>query len=255
MKTPTDCSHYTRLLNERVPFTLSNIGGDGEFLTIVGWNGTNSDGRKSTPEKQEALARCILEPRSTFHGYNPGTPGSQKQKDAENWLRARGVNVPAYHPSFIDDHDFGKSAVNVRWVHKELIAAANCQGKLGPFLSALRARKPMMIGASWLAAMATRLDANAMYLMPATDGWEKLDQIEHNVRALLSTQPKDAVVTWSLGYLTKVLQWRLIPDYPHLTQIDVGAVFDPYCGVRNRRFYKSDRWPAAMEANLAGMAA
>jgi len=102
--------------------------------------------------------------------------------------------------------------------------------------------------------MAQRLNANASYLVPPEVGWESLDTLEAKIRAVLSALPADGVVTWSLGYLTKVLQWRLIPDYPWLTQIDLGAVLDPYCGHRNRRFYKSDKWPAAMESNLAGMA-
>jgi len=251
---PASIEHYETLLRDREPFTLSNIGGDGEFLTIVGWNGTNSDGKTSTPEKQAALARCILEPRSTYHGYNPGTPGSKKQSDAEAWLRSHGVNVPAYFPSYIDDAGFGGAKTNVRWVHKEIIAGANCQGRLGPFLGLLRARKPLVIGPTWLAPMAQRLNANASYLVPPEVGWESLDTLEAKIRAVLSALPADGVVTWSLGYLTKVLQWRLIPDYPWLTQIDLGAVLDPYCGHRNRRFYKSDKWPAAMESNLAGMA-
>lgn len=251
--TPTTIDDYVTLLTERQPFTLSNIGGDGEFLTILGWPGTNSDGRKSTPEKQEALARCILEPRSTFHGYNPGTPGSEKQKNAEAWLRIQGVNVPCYHPSYITDEGFGNAKINVRWVHKEIIAGANCQGKLGPFLAALRDRKPIVVGSRHLAPMAKRLNARSVYLLPPQVGWEDLERIERNLRQLFTSEPANAVVTWSLGYLTKVLQWRLIPDYPLLTQIDVGAVFDPYCGLRNRRFYKSDKWPAAMEANMKGM--
>lgn len=254
MNAPACIEDYTTLLLQRTPFTLSNIGGDGEFLTICGWAGTNSDGKQSTPEKRDALARCILEPRSTFHGYNPGTPGSDKQRNAELWLDRHGVNVPKYFPSYIEDPEYGSAKVNVRWVHKEIIASANCQGKLGPFLSALKARRPAVIGSSHLASMAKRLDADAVYLIPTHVGWEDLERIERNIRMLLSTHPRDGVVTWSLGYLTKVLQWRLIPDYPDLTQIDLGAVFDPYCGVRNRRFYKSDKWPAAMEANLAGMA-
>lgn len=253
--TPQTCSDYEALLRARIPFTLTNIGGDGEFLTIGGWTGTNSDGRQSTPEKAEALARCILEPRSTYHGYNPGTPGSDKQKNAEKWLRDRGVNVPEYHPTHIIDSGFGKAKVNVPWVHKEIIASANCQGKLGPFLAILKSRRTVVIGSNWLAPMAKILGTRSVYLLPTHVGWEDLERIERNIRMLLSTEPKDAVVTWSLGYLTKVLQWRLIPDYPHLTQIDVGAVFDPYCGVRNRRFYKSDKWPAAMQKNLAEMEA
>ena len=62
---PREIKDYVTLLNAGTPFTLSNIGGDGEFLTINGWEGINSDGRESTPEKAAALARTLLEPRLT----------------------------------------------------------------------------------------------------------------------------------------------------------------------------------------------
>jgi hypothetical protein len=34
------------------------------------------------------------------------------------------------------------------------------------------------------------------------------------------------------------------------THIDMGACWDPYCGVRNRHGYKRDTWPEAMARNL-----
>jgi hypothetical protein len=50
--------------------------------------------------------------------------------------------------------------------------------------------------------------------------------------------------------LTKVLMWRLAPLRPDLTHIDVGAIWDPYCGVLNRHGYRRATWPDAMRKNL-----
>lgn len=253
LKVPRTIGDWTALVESRSPFTYANIGGDGEMLTVTGWRGTNSDGHKSTKEKQDALARCLLEPRYTFAGYNPGKAGTAKLQRAEDWLRRHGINVPQRGRTTLDDPDYGKADINVRWVHKEIIGHANTTGRLGPFLEALSRR-------SWLAVHADtsdekvlrRMGADVAFIVPMTWGWQDLDQIEATVRLFLG-RGTDRVVTFGLGYLTKVLIWRLAPDYPDVTMIDMGACFDPYCGTRNRSGYKRPEWPEMMRRNLEGL--
>ena len=217
IKVPQSVDDYTALLEEGTPFTFSNIAGDGEFLTIIGWRGTNSDGKKSTPEKQKALAEVILEPRLTFHGYHPGHLGTSKLANAEKWLRAHGVNVPQIaiegKKITFTDPDFGKTKINVRWVFKELISSANVRGQLGPFLSVLKRRPLLIVAPTWVKPFVKRMGAEGILIRPQK-GWGSLDAIEKDVRAALARMPADTVVTWSLGYLSKVLQWRLAPDFP-----------------------------------------
>lgn len=252
---PQTIDDWAALVESRTPFSYCNIGGDGEMLTIQGWDGTNSDGIPSTPERQEALTRCLLEPRYTLAGYNPGREGSPKLANAEKWLRRHGVNVPIKRPSYIDDPGYGKAKINVRWVHKEIISSANVRGEWGGFLRALRSR-------NWLAvhsdncdgATLRKLGADVAFVVPKTWGWQDMDQIEDTVRELVAGSGPNPMVTWGLGYLTKVLMWRLIPDLPDVTMIDLGACLDPYCGVRNRSGYKKSGWPAAMRKNLEGLA-
>ncbi len=251
---PRHVEDYVQLLNDGTPFTLSNIGGDGEFLTINGWDGTNSDGRESTPEKQWALAQTLLEPRLTYHGYNPGHLKSEKRDNAEAWLRSQGINVP-YHDGRLQDPYFGMSRINVRWVHKEIISSANVKGNLNPFLRALRDRSPVVVGPSTLTDefLEDTLDARAGILIPPDKGWEIIDGIEEDVAHVLETSLPDTVVTWSLGYLTKVLMWRLVERFPTMTQIDVGAIWDPYCGLLNRHGYRKPEWAEMMVQNLEGL--
>jgi len=248
-KIPEKIDDYVTLLEAGTPFTHTNIGGDGEFLTMVGWGGINSDGVESTPEKAEALARVILEPRLTLHGYNPGKNGSPKRADAEAWLRERGVNVPSQDATLLYDTDFGDSKINVPWVHKEIISSANVRGRLGPFLKVLRGRPLLMVGPDWIEPFRQKMGAEG-YLLPRAIGWGSLAEIEKELREEVARLPSDAVVTLSLGYLSKVLTWRLAPDFPSITQIDVGACFDPYCGVLNRHGYKRPEWPDMMAKNL-----
>jgi hypothetical protein len=247
---PSKIVEWVAYLEKGTPFTYTNIGGDGEFLTMLGWPGTNSDGHQSTQEKGEAMARVILEPRLTFHGYNPGRPNTNKLLEAEQWLRRHGVNVPRLTDNECLDPDFGGAEINVRWVHKEVIASSNSKGRLGPMLRVLKERPLLVVGMEGLDSFVDRLGGESV-LIPAEVGWEAIDEIEQQVRTKLDTMPADTVVTWGLGYLSKVLTWRLAPDYLDATQIDVGACWDAYCGILNRHAYKKPEWQEAMKKNLS----
>lgn len=248
---PKSILDYVRLVEEGTPFSYSNIGGDGEFLTITGWDGTNSDGRTSTPEKARALARVLLEPRLTLHGYNPGHLKSDKEAGAQAWLRKHGINVP--HRPQLTDPDFGKSKINVRWVHKEIISSANVNGKLAGFLAALRDRPLLVVGMEGITRgfLNTALKAQDSVLFPLAMGWDQMGAIRDQVHKALDALPPDTVVTWGLGYLSKVLTWELALERPELTQIDVGACWDAYCGVCRRHGYRKPAWKEAMRKNLA----
>jgi hypothetical protein len=251
---PQAIADYVELLNTGTPFTHTNAGGDGEFLTITGWRGTNSDGHESTVEKGDALAKVILEPRLTFHGYNPGKPESEKRSNAELWLRDHGVNVPLLSHTSLTDPDYGTSKVNVRWVHKEIISTANVRGEWGAFLKALKNRSLLAVGPHHICNFAAGKLGGSAVTFPLDWGWDKIERIRTRVEAKLLDMPTDTVVTWSLGYIAKVLTWKLAPCFPGLTMIDLGACFDPYCGVLNRHGYKADTWPDAMRKNLEGLA-
>ena len=98
------------------------------------------------------------------------------------------------------------------------------------------------------------MEAKASVLVKPEDGWEILDDIEGDVDRTLRTLPNDTVVLWSLGYLTKVIMWRLAILFPAVTQIDVGAIWDPYCGLLNRHGYRRPEWALTHKAaNLEGL--
>lgn len=247
---PGKIEDFVSILEAGTPFSYSNIGGDGEFLTILGWPGTNSDFKKSTIEKAVALAAVLLEPRLSLHGYNPGRAQSKKRLDAEKWLRRHGINVPELTHADLLDPDFGSSRINVRWVHKEIIASSNGKGRLAPFLRVLKARPLLVVGSAGIESFVERMDGESV-LLPAEKGWDEMFQIEEEVRRKLLDMPDDTIVTWGLGYLSKILEWRLAPEFPLATQIDVGACWDPYCGTLNRHAYKDPGWPEMMEKNLS----
>jgi len=255
-RTPRHLKDYVDRLVHGKQFTLSNIGGDGEFLTITGWRGTNSDGRKSTQEKQLALAQTLLRPRIEFHGYNPGHLVSAKRQDAEKWLRTNRINCPEYiQGRGLRDPEFGSSDINVRWVHKEIISSANAGGRLNPFLRALRDRTLLVIGPNTISTefLGDVLSCDVAQLYHPNDGWSVMGQIEEDVAEVMTRYPDDLVVTWSLGYLTKVLMWRLVRRFPTVTQIDVGAIWDPYSGLLNRHGYRRPEWEHMKAQNLEGL--
>jgi hypothetical protein len=254
---PQTIDDWTKLVEDGTPFTYANIGGDGEFLAIVGKIGTNSDGRAFNPEVGKVLSQVLIEPRLTFHGYNPGRPGSEKRLAAEAWLREHGINVPELDPHRLTDPDFGKCERNVRWVHKEIISSANVRGELGPFIGTLRSHPLIVVGPSTLdeSFVLGTLDAVGFIAVPPDRGLDDLEglylDITDEIDAVrAANEGRSVVVSWSLGYPAKPLIWRLASEFPAVTQIDMGACWDPYCGVRNRHGYKRDTWPEAMARNL-----
>jgi hypothetical protein len=251
---PQRIDDYVRLLESGTPFTHANIGGDGEFMAITGMVGTNSDGRAFNAEVGAELAKVLLEPRLTFHGYNPGGREDPRRTRAEKWLRTHGINVPVQTASTLEDPEFGKAAINVRWVHKEIISSANVRGELGPFIRALKKRTVIVVANNTVAEsfIADVLGAVDWLLVPPDTGIGDLDEIEQQVSFLLGRWGPgfEGVLTWSLGYPTKVLAWRIAQSHPGVTQIDMGACWDPYSGVLNRHGYRRPEWKAAMETNL-----
>lgn len=268
---PQTIGDWVALLESGRPFSCANIGGDGEFLAITGATGVNSDGRAYNPEVGAELAKVLLEPRLTFHGFNPGghhrdANGDPCQRDqatrldakraaAEDWLRTHGINVPVQTPGTLTDPDFGRARTNVRWVHKEIISSANARGELGPFIRALRECRPLVVGPPSLtdAFVHGVLGADASYLTEM--GWAEMDAIEEFVRdkidMLLRRHGVRCVITWSMGYVTKVLMWRIALDYPDITQIDMGACWEAYCGVHSRHGYRKPEWSERMAKNLS----
>jgi hypothetical protein len=246
---PQTIEDWTRLVEDGTPFTYANFG-DGEFLAITGRIGVNSDGIRYDPAIGAELAKVLIEPRLTFYGYNPGKRDSEKRLNAERWLREHGINVPVLGQTTLEDPHNGKCDCNIHWVHKEIISYANVRGRFGPFMRALRQRDVVLIAppaVCW--QFADTLRARSHVSVPP-DGWIERHRVLGDVRFALDTAPAGAVVSWSFGFPTKVLMWELADERPDLTQIDMGACWDPYVGRLSRSGYKRPEWPEAMARNL-----
>ena len=255
MNAPRQVEDFVKLLDSGEPFTHANYG-DGEWHCITGSRvGLNSDSVDMGDEGfRTDLSHTLIEPRLTFHGYNPGKLGSPQLARAEDWLREHIINVPTRDGRFADP-DYGAASINVRWCHKEIISTANASGRLRPLIQALRERALLVIGPDHLTEdfVFGVLGADDFVPVQLACQYHEVAPFEGTIYDAMAALPADGAVSWSFGFPTKFLMWEAAERFPDLAQIDMGACWDPYCGVLSRRGYKMPTWPAAMAANLEGL--
>jgi len=207
---------YVDMLLSGTPFTQANYG-DGEWSCILGRTGYNSQGGAYTPELQAALSETLTQPRFTFFGTNPGRAFWE---EAWAWCAQNWVVVP--------------------WVHKEMLSAANVRGDLGPFIRALQQRTIILVGPAHLRAL-DLFDVATFIEVPLPGAADSIHGTAARViDAILSFhEPREVCVLWSAGMATNVGMWltRILYTTCKATQIDCGAIWDPYVGVHSRWRY------------------
>jgi hypothetical protein len=69
------------------------------------------------------------------------------------------------------------------------------------------------------------------------------EEIDWTCDQLRDTIKDGDLVLFSSGMASPVSIWRLWPEFRgRVTLWDVGAIFDPYCGVYSRKTYAKDEW-------------
>lgn len=253
IRAPRSIDDYVRMLDQGEHFTQMNYG-DGEWGNITDTlKGPNCDGKPATEMTRTMLAKTVLEPRFTFFGYNPGKPDHRTRIATEAWLGENGVNVPELGPHALEDPHHGTQQINVRWTHKEILPSANLRGRFGPLIRALRNRPLVVIGPDHLTHdfVDRVLGARKRGLLPLS--WsldERLVDVVTWARNALDGMPGDTVISWSLGYIAKVAAWYVAESHPHVTQIDLGACWSPYCGQLIRSGYAKPEFQEMMRKNL-----
>lgn len=213
---PQSVDDYCTLLETRQPFVQANYG-DGEWSCLLGHKGQNAQGGCYTPEIRKALIETLKEPRFTYYGWNPG---KVLLDEARQWLADNNVRV--------------------RWVQKEILAAANCQGQIGPLLLTLQKRNVLLIGPKHLKELQI-LKHNAFVEVPLPNAFTAVKDTIAAIITRTVTHCVDCVLFCS-GMAGKPTMWRLIPLLsPTMTMLDMGAIFDPYVGILSRGAYRNPK--------------
>ena len=207
---------YQILLETCQPFIQANYG-DGEWSCILGYEGQNAQGGCYTPEIRKALVETLKEPRFTYYGWNPG---KKLYDEARQWLADNNVRV--------------------RWVQKEILANANCQGQLGPLLLILQKRNVLLLGPKHLQDLQI-LKHNAFVEVPLPNAFTAIKDTIAAVVTRMTTTACDCLLFCS-GMAGKPTMWRLAPLLPPtVTMLDMGAIFDPYVGILSRGAYRNPK--------------
>jgi len=249
MNQPVNILDYIKLLSSSIPFSQANFG-DGEWSCILGKKGKNAQGGIYYPELGKALGGMFETPILSAYGFNSG----KKLKEEVNaWLYFNRIRIPKVKeiPKKYDwdlEYVDKEGCIKIPWVYKEILAAVNCYGDLGPFIHFLRQKKVLLVGGPHL----KNLDIfNFDYIeTPAVNAWDSFGEVLHNTaNAIQQYLPEITLV--SCGMAGKVLIYALVKEKIPFHIIDTGAIFDPWVGVQSRKAYLKPIMKERMTMSLA----
>ena len=227
VKTPGLQFYADKLLGGK-PFSFVRYG-NGEWDCILElYHRTRSGSQRFTKTLRKALELSLTEKRTGAYYPALQSTGFLKRvgllPNLETWL--------------------ARNAPDLSWHDGEVFAKASMKGRLFPLMKALKQHRVVVVGPKWLMKLPF---ASVFVPVRAHDCWQSADSIEAQLQGL-----KNVVISFSAGPATKVLIHRLQPVIgKHSWMIDFGSIWDPYCGVRSRR-YHNRMTPAIMRRNLEG---
>lgn len=218
----------TDMLIENKAFSFARYG-DGEWNAIFGRKGANCDRHSYTlPGLKEDLTKTIVEHRPYFYGMQ----GLTKRKPSEELKTfLQGIFIP--------------------WVDADILHHASKNGKLNPFIKALRKKKLCFVGPEHLKELdldsAETANICTFYYTQKKNCYLEKDKI---IKTIKTWYEDFDVFLFSAGFLSEVLIWELFPIIGHRWMIDMGSLWDPYCGI-NSRTYHSRITDEIKKANFA----
>lgn len=220
------------LLEAEIPWSVSRWG-DGEWYALLGYPGQNSDRQPYHPGLGEALRNILLSRPAYYLGMRfPDQP--ELVRDVPHWLQEQGLA------------DLGWTDAGLAF-HNLVIA-----GRLPLLLDALRLRPLIVVGPPHLRPLERWVRPLSFVEVPLRDAWTTVDAIHGQVAQALEGIDEVATVAISAGITAKVLVDRLWRDYPGRHYLwDLGAVFDPFCGVNTRRYHRRPEFRRVVQQTLA----
>ena len=202
--------------------------GNGEWDCILKlFHKTRSGSQGFSKDLRRALAASISVKHSGtyYHAMNPGfMERCRILPKAESWL--------------------ARNATPLDWHKCTVFCNAGMKGRLFPLVKAMKQHHVVVVGPKWLKALPF---ANEFVPVRSRNCWQDANAIVAQLRNL-----KNVVISFSAGPAAKVLIHRLHPIIgEHSWLIDLGSLWDPYCGVKSRR-YHGRITPAVQRKNLTG---
>lgn len=202
VKYKTEMNYYELVLrlNTRKQFSFSRFG-DGEFACMFERGDQNCDGHLYFKSLGLALNAVIQDPK--------GVMG----------LQSLGYGI------FKDKID----KLKIEWVDADIMHQASIDGELSQMIYALKHRNVTMVGPNHLREL-TFYDR--FIEVPLRNAW-----LDHKfiLKEIDKITLPGHVIVYSCGMMAEVLIHEMYSE--RITQIDAGSVFDPYCGVKSRKYH------------------
>lgn len=188
------------------PFKFARYG-DGEIYCMKDRQGGNCDNHSYFPDLGSALRQSIAQEPDYMVGIQP-LSATHLPDDVRNYF------------------GYFKRLYNADTLHNASIA-----GRLKEFTSALDSRYVVLVGPPHLA----NIFSNCVHIViPELNCWLMFEQIRQQIEFHIDGI-NNAVVLLCASMMSEVIISRF-EDHPH-TFIDCGSLFDPYAGVKSRKYH------------------
>jgi hypothetical protein len=215
-----ELQHYVNRIKAGKPFSFVRYG-DGEWSAILGdrRQRTGSGSHSLTiPQMRRDLRRSIRECHQASN-YIMALRQTALKPAIRQWIR---VNAPT-----------------TAWHDCTVFYKASRKGQLYPFIEAIRncGLPVIVVGPPWLCKLNDRaFEIERFVAIPRKDCYYKRGAILKQV--LEFGQP--AFITISAGPAAKAWVWQLYRRIgSHSTILDLGSLWDVYCGKRSRQYHRS----------------
>lgn len=214
--------HYVNWLKHNDYFALVRYG-DGEWTSIFRDAGNIAHYQPLSPKFQAdmawTLARGATMPKAFLGMQNYA-------------MRKMGARIE----EFLESHD-----LVIPWVNADVLHYASRDGELYPFIEALRQKKTVIIGPRYLRKLRVMNYAEFIEI-PAKNCYKVRQEIIEKCLEIRKRLGDGAVYLFSAGPATIVLIIRLVELMPNNFSIHCGSLWDPFLGIKSRKYMKSPKY-------------
>lgn len=202
------------------PFTLSRWG-DGEWYSVIGAKGQNSDRQVYHASLRDSLREVLSDRPDYYLGLRfPDQPRLRRQLC--RWLKDNGLEDLQWYNAGLVWHD-------LVWY----------PGGVEKIFAALQNLPVVYVGPEHLRSLDRWIPYRAWVEVPLVDAWSQIERIVLETIREGDKLERPFVVGVSAGIAAKPLIHRLRHVYQDQAfLVDFGSVFDPYCGRKTRRYHR-----------------
>lgn len=142
---------------------------------------------------------------------------------------------PGKIEAWVDNAKLGK----LDWIDADVFHNASRDGMLGPLVEALGKVDHVMAGPPHLARLDKFLGTAAFITVPPRNSYLAWERVVKDLCASVDGMPAGGVISISAGMPAKLIVHKLHARYgKRHSIIDFGSVWDPYAGVKSRRYHQ-----------------